>query len=462
MKETTLNPIGFGMLVILSVAMFLVPRRQVSIPFLIMACFIPQGQNIVILGMSFYLLRTLTIIGMIRCLVRREYTNLKWNGMDTAVMAWSIVGTIVFAIQAGPAGLVTKFGWFCDGALGYYVFRCVIRDISDIRVVGWALSVIAVPLVVAFLIEHATAHNMFAVFGGVPAITEMREGRLRCQGAFAHSILAGCFWAAVLPMLVAEWWQPAAKRALTIVGVVCGMSLIILSASSTPIAGVGAAILGAGMFKIRNRMSLVRWLTLGLLVGLHLIMKAPVWSLVQRIDLAGGSTGSFRYRLIDAAIHRFGEWWLLGTTDTAHWGWGLQDVCIQYVLEGVRGGAASLFLFVLIFILAFRNVGRLCRGAKSASELALYWAIGVTLFVHCVNFIGVAYFGQITLLLFLHLAMAASLMSREPRRMPRSLSRRTISATRATSQSMVISAQSRRLQIYGPASKRLSKPSDTE
>ena len=42
-----------------------------------------------------------------------------------------------------------------------------------------------------------------AAMGGVPEITVVREGRLRCQGAFAHPILAGCFWAEQLPLIAA-------------------------------------------------------------------------------------------------------------------------------------------------------------------------------------------------------------------------------------------------------------------
>jgi len=56
-------------------------------------------------------------------------------------------------------------------------------------------------------------------------------------------------------------------------------------------------------------------------------------------------------------------------------------------------------------------VGRLWRRAakKKRADLILSWALGVSLFVHCMSFLGVSYFGQISMLWYLSLAMIASL-----------------------------------------------------
>jgi hypothetical protein len=52
-------------------------------------------------------------------------------------------------------------------------------------------------------------------------------------------------------------------------------------------------------------------------------MKAPVWFLIARIDLAGGSSGYHRAMLIDTFLRHFGDWWLLGTKDAFSWGWDM-------------------------------------------------------------------------------------------------------------------------------------------
>lgn len=169
-------------------------------------------------------------------------------------------------------------------------------------------------------------------------------------------------------------------------------------------------VLGWVCFQQRHFMRRMRWGIVFGLIALHLVMNAPVWHLVARTDIVGGSTGWHRFHLIDQCINRFSEWALLGTTSTAHWGMGLGDVTNQYVLEGVRGGAITLGLFLLIIAVAFRDVGRTWRGwSHNRPSLIMAWALGVCLFVHCMSFIAVSYFGQIIVVWYLVLAMIASL-----------------------------------------------------
>jgi hypothetical protein len=176
--------------------------------------------------------------------------------------------------------------------------------------------------------------------------------------------------------------------------------------------GVLAAMIGGLMFLLRRQMRMVRWGILVTLIALHIVMKAPIWHLISRVSAVGGSTGWHRFNLIDQAIKHFGEWAVIGTSSTAHWGWGLQDVTNQYILEGVRGGFLTLCLFIAVIAVAFREVGRLWRlQARHMYRQALSWALGVSLFVHCTSFIGVSYFGQIWILWYLLLAMIGSMSS---------------------------------------------------
>lgn len=61
------------------------------------------------------------------------------------------------------------------------------------RAVALQLTVSNFAVAVFFPIASRTCQNMFASFGGVPPLTDVRDGRLRCRGAFAPAILAGCF-----------------------------------------------------------------------------------------------------------------------------------------------------------------------------------------------------------------------------------------------------------------------------
>ena len=61
-------------------------------------------------------------------------------------------------------------------------------------------------------------------------------------------------------------------------------------------------------------------------------------------------------------------------------------------------------------MIAFRSIGRFeeCVGT-SQTKRAMSWALGVSLFIHCVIFIGVSYFGQSMMMWYLMLAMIGSL-----------------------------------------------------
>ena len=66
------------------------------------------------------------------------------------------------------------------------------------------------------------------------------------------------------------------------------------------------------MWPVRHRMKIFRWGVTICLIGLQLVMKAPVWALIQRINLVGGNSGYHRYELVNQAILHFREWWLVG------------------------------------------------------------------------------------------------------------------------------------------------------
>lgn len=380
---------------------------------IIMACFVAPAQRMVIEGFDFNLLRLMVLFGWGRVLFRSEHVGFTWKSVDLLVILWLVSGTITYTILHGSvSAFVKQLGWMYDGAGMYFLFRCLLQNWEDVASSAKCFVWISVPVAIAFLFELATARNVFSIFGGVPDITVERQGRLRCQGAFAHPILAGCFWGSLMPLMAALWWRAGNGRVWAVIGIVASSIVVVACASSTPLLAVEAGIVGGALFALRRWMSFVRWGILGTLVGLHVVMQAPVWHLISRIDVAGGSTGWHRYSLIDQAIRRTDEWALIGTKSTAHWGWGLHDVTNQYVAEGVNGGAVTLMLFVAVIAVAFCYIGRLLRQvAGDRFRTAFVWALGVCLFVHCVNYVGVTYFGQIIMIWYMLLAMIVSLAS---------------------------------------------------
>ena len=77
-------------------------------------------------------------------------------------------------------------------------------------------------------------------------------------------------------------------------------------------------------------MNALRWSVLAGVLALAAVMRDPVYFVVAKIDLAGGSTGWHRAQLIHSSIAHLDEWWITGTerktptspTTTCKWGCG--------------------------------------------------------------------------------------------------------------------------------------------
>ncbi|MEN8215890.1 MAG: hypothetical protein ABFS56_05850 [Pseudomonadota bacterium] len=410
--QTTIHPLGLLLVLVCGFALQIIPRRHAIWPMVIMACFVAPAQRVVIFTLDFNMLRLMVLFGFMRLFIRKELDlSFQVQPLDRVLIALAIAKTLIHTTLTGSAStLVFELGSSFDTIGMYFMFRCLIRTWKDVEQAVMAFVFISLPVAAFFLNELLTERNFFSTFGGVPEYTKMRQGRLRCQGAFPHPIIAGCFWASLMPLFVASWWGNVAKRKWIWSGLVSASLIVIATASSTPVFAVLVGILGGAMFIFRDQMRQIRWWVFFVLVGLHMVMNAPVWHLISRVSAVGGSTAYFRYAIIDGAVNHVREWWLLGTHSTAHWFWGAQDVTNQFVLMAVRGGMLTLILFVISIALAFRSVGRIWRReAHNQAHLAMAWALGVALFVHCANFIGVSYFGQITMVWYLLLAMITSM-----------------------------------------------------
>jgi hypothetical protein len=257
------------------------------------------------------------------------------------------------------------------------------------------------------LFERATGNNPFLVLGRISRegmVTMTREGRFRCQGPFPHPIMFGLFWATLVPVFLG---LSKTSRQKNLYWFATGASIIIimLTVSSTPILTLIITLGLFSLFRYRHYGRKVAWGLCGLTVALHIVMNAPVWHLISRIRFIGGSTGWHRYHLINEAINHIREWALIGCRGTAHWGMGLRDVTNQYIAVGIKGGLVTLTLFVALLIMAVRTVGRYSLSPISKKQQWFAWGICVSVLGHCVSFMGVSYFGQIQMLLYLTFAV---------------------------------------------------------
>ncbi len=409
---TVIHPVALGFTLCMGILMLFLPRRYAIIPMLFAAIFITEMQRIVILSLDFNMMKILVLFGWARIILRREIRYLSLNQIDKTIIWLTISRIAIYTLQWRTSGaFINRLGGAFNVIGMYFLFRILIRDFDDISKIIISLSIITIPLAVSMLIERSTGRNAFAIFGGVPEFTFIRAGRLRCQGSFTHPILAGTFGATLLPLFVGLLFKSEKSRPVAIIGIIAAILITYMSASSGPVLSLLAGIMGLSLWPLRNNMRSIKIGLLFMLIGLQIYMKAPVWALIMRIGVVGGSTAYHRAFLIDQFVRRFKEWWLLGTKSTAHWGRELLDLTNYYVRTAVDGGLLTLILFIVVLVLCFRGIGKSRLKFNDKSIQFFLWSLGSALFAHVITFFGVSYFDQIIVSWYLLLSFISTASS---------------------------------------------------
>jgi hypothetical protein len=416
MDTISLSPVALLFLLAASLVILCSSRQNAVKALLATAIFMPLGQQVVFLGLHLYFSRILIMVGLIRVLTRNESRGMQWNMVDKFFLLWILAEFITQNIRNGPSEVFVSTVGNAYNAMGiYFLIRLLTKDASDAFTHIQFLALASIVLAIVMVPELRTGRDMFSVLGGVPIMSEVRDGRVRCQGPFRDSILSGTFAATLFPLMVGLWFQRGTNRWRAIVGILGCIFVTYASASSGPILSFLAAIVGLGMWRIRDRMRLVRRGIIVALIGLALVMKAPVWYIIDRISGLIGGSGWHRSYLIDQAVHHFSEWWLMGTSDTTQWAPAgmvltvntkMMDITNEFVAQGINGGVLGLGFFIATIVCCFKIIGRAVRDqGESPIERKTIWTFGVCLLAHCSAFISVSYFDQIQVFWFWLLAV---------------------------------------------------------
>ena len=408
--ETYLNPFVIITLILLCIAVLIIERKHTVLLLIFIVMFIPNAQRIVLGGIDFTMLRLLIIVAWIRFFLKNEVHCIQFITLDYLLIVWAMSTTIIYSIQqASVSALVNRLGTSFD-ALGVYFFiRVSIRSIEDAVHLLRNIGILSIILACFFLFEDITKINLFGSLGGVPSVSGIWNGLSRSQGAFSHPILAGVYSAALLPYGIYFTFSNKKDKLPGILFVLSLLLIIFSTKSSTAFIGTLIALSGMLLYRFRSHMRVFRWLVFITIAGLEIVMTHHVWHLINRVSVRGGATGWHRYILIQRAFTSFDEWWLLGTRNIDHWNIWANDITNHYILEGIRGGALTLLLFILLIVFAYKAVGKTMQKIKNDKENAmLIWSLGVSIAVHMFNFIGVSYFDQTIAGWYLSLALISS------------------------------------------------------
>jgi len=409
---TYISLLGVGFTALMCFLLLSLPRKWALVPVIILICYMTMGERVIVVGLNFTMIRILTLVGWIRILIRGELKSVKLNPIDKTLIWFAISGMAIYVLQWQTFDAVKyEFGQVYNALGMYFLFRFLVRDMDDCLRVFKIAAVFIIPLAASMVVERMTGRNAFAEFGGVSPITGIRDGVLRCQGPFAHPVLAGTFGATLFPLFVGLW-RSKGHKLLSFLAILSSGAMVLTSGSSGPVGTLLAGLLALGCWPHRKHMSTIRSGILVAVVGLEIVMKAHVWFLMARVGVFSGSTGHHRAYLIDRALANFADWWLLGTRSTVAWDeyYNLFDITNQYLVYGADGGLITMLLFILVIVRCFGAVGLTVRALDEKSRELQFcvWALGAVLFSHVVTFLSVSYFDQNFVNWYLLLAMIST------------------------------------------------------
>jgi hypothetical protein len=401
--ETFLHPLVAVWMLIAIVLILTLPRDKVIGVFLLAFFTIPIQQVILVGSLHFPVVRVLILAGLVRTATQGGPTSDRrfpggFNGLDKVILLWAVSAFVINSLQWMTLPAFIKLaGDFLDALGGYLVVRFLIPDGEAVRRTVKVLAVICVIYGTSMVIEQFTYQNVFGFLGVKQP--EIREGHLRAEGVLG-TLFGGAFGGVLIPLFI--WlWTTGKSRMIAYAGLAGATATVVASHASTSLGAYGAGLLGLAFWPLRKQVRLFKWVLLVALIALHLIMNGPVWSLLEHIDLTGGSSGYHRYMLVDNCIRHFSDWWLLGYRSPGDWGFDMWDLCNQFVAVAVTGGLISLVFYIMIYSRSFAAIGNALKEINGNREQEfLLWCLGSILFANVVASFGINYMIQLLMLLF--------------------------------------------------------------
>lgn len=408
-----MSPLGLIILLILSGLVYSQPRQTAAVTLIAAVCYTTQGQVVNVFGVHLTAIRLILLAALIRLMSRKEWSQVRLNSVDRIFLAYAFSIAIIATLRVGTAAeLIYRLGCLFDVLLSYFAFRCFIREERDILKILPSVGFLIIPFALCMVYESHSARNLFYVLGGVSEYSWIRDGHVRAAGAFRNPITAGAFGATFVMLFAGGWFAGlSARQALP--GLIASALIAWSGRSSGPLLGLALGLVSLACWKVRRHTATIRWSLVALLLGMQLVMSAPVWFLIARAGDVFGGGGYHRAYLIDQFFKHFSSWWLAGTSDTGDWfpyqlADGNADLTNRFVMDGVDAGLIGAILSVWLVVACFKRIGLALRqrGNDPVTEKML-WTIGSTLVCTVGILFSVTYFDQMEVMWFFLLASIA-------------------------------------------------------
>lgn len=406
-----MTPIVLAITLVAAVLVLFAPRKYALAGILVTVFLTPGGQQIYAAGFHFFVVRILIFAGAVRMLmdkskIKGPFLEGGLTRLDKLFCWWALFRGLTFILLWREGGAVTyEVAFWLDAYGAYFLFRFLVRNEEDVLDTAKTLAVVAAITAVCMAYEFVTHVNAFNALRGYAISPWIREGKVRAQGVFTNSITGGSFGAVLLPLFL---WLLKERKTMLLgaVGLLSAVSIVVTSTAGTPTTTAAALVAALCLWPMRNQLRALRWGLVAALIGLMLVMNAPVWYVIAHVDFIGGAHAWDRAFLLDQFSRHFGDWWLLGTKGNASWGADTWDACNQFVAEGTGGGLISLVLFIWILKLGFSMVGKARKKAQGDRRQEwFFWCMGLMLFAHLMTCWGIDYFDAMKFAWYLCLAL---------------------------------------------------------
>ncbi len=411
----TVTPAFILLLLILASAILIVREEHVVVPIIVAMCFLPGDISVKLGTLDFQAIRIMALVATVRIYLSQDIPHIELNIIDKLFIAYNVLLSVVYIFASHEIfeAILFRGGKLIDSIILYLVFRHVVQSKESIKIISKVFCICIIILLPFAIFEFFSATNLFAILGRNRI--SIRADEIRAGTTFSHPILFGSFAAAIFPVL---WSDFITNRGIIrIIALLSCVFCVYASSSSGPIIALAAAIFFIAFFKWKNHSALLARVMLISAIFIHFVREKPIWQFIfVRVSIKASSTGFHRYLLVDAAVKEFWNWWILGYGDigpqwhTKYWPWThatFTDMTNHYLLLGVRGGFFTMVLFIILCYKSIISLGSFSISQIDKDDQWLWWGFTVMMIVHCVSFLAVAYFGQITMLLFLTFAVAA-------------------------------------------------------
>jgi len=421
------NALGVLLTSLLALALLAGPPRVALWALVTGILYLPQQQSIEVLGTSLTALRLLEVTALLRLLLRAEWRSVTLHRLDFWFAATYLYAMGVFLLRS-DLGQTEVIGRSLDALICYAMFRVAIRTVDDFAHMLKALAWTMVPYVGLLVIEVTSGRNPFAQLGAWSSWVELRGDRVRAMGSFRNPSLLGTLGACFLPLYLALMRRQGTAFSGALGATLC-VGIVYLSNSGGPTAAAVLGVVAFAGWSIRRAMGGLRALAVLGLIGLALVMKAPIWALLERASAVTGGSGWHRAHLLTMAWTEIDRWWRTGMplADTVHWFpyvlgiTGTADITNTFLDYGLRAGLPAMLLLIVLLWSGFRRIGRTVTALSAPaqrSDALLLWGLGCALWVHVVTWFGITYFDQTFSLWTLHIAATAALTQLRPAAAP--------------------------------------------